>query len=90
MDVIFQKVGKDGWKGVFTVVHQARVEPKWYGKDGELLVDGYKEAAEEKKRGQGVGPLGRQQGAMEIERTSGSESSSSGGGGGVGGGGVKS
>ncbi|KXX73185.1 Sugar transporter STL1 [Madurella mycetomatis] len=38
MDNIFHKVG-DGWKGVFTVVHQAKIEPKWYGKNGELLVD---------------------------------------------------
>ncbi|KAL2258478.1 hypothetical protein VTK26DRAFT_8201 [Humicola hyalothermophila] len=38
MDNIFHKVGA-GWKGVFTVVRQARVEPRWYGKNGELLVD---------------------------------------------------
>jgi sugar porter (SP) family MFS transporter len=37
MDTIFHKV--HGWKGVFTVVHQARVEPRWYGKNGELLID---------------------------------------------------
>ncbi|KAK4104430.1 general substrate transporter [Parathielavia hyrcaniae] len=38
MDVIFHKVD-DGWKGVFTVVHRARVEPRRYGKRGELLVE---------------------------------------------------
>ncbi|KAG5982331.1 hypothetical protein E4U55_002045 [Claviceps digitariae] len=36
MDTIFQKV--HGWKGVFQVVHQARIEPRRYGKNGELLV----------------------------------------------------
>lgn len=36
MDSIFQKV--HGWKGAFTVVHQARVEPRRYGKNGELLI----------------------------------------------------
>lgn len=36
MDIIFQKV--HGWKGAFQVVHQARIEPRRYGKNGELLV----------------------------------------------------
>nr|AXS58695.1 sugar transporter-like protein homeolog p [Epichloe coenophiala] len=36
MDSIFQKV--HGWKGAFQVVHQARVEPRRYGKNGELLI----------------------------------------------------
>ncbi|EAA31803.2 putative sugar transporter [Neurospora crassa] len=35
MDMIFHKV--DGWKGYFTVVHQAKVEPKWYDKDGQRI-----------------------------------------------------
>lgn len=35
MDMIFHKV--DGWKGYFTVVHQAKVEPKWYDKDGKRI-----------------------------------------------------
>ncbi|KAG6006069.1 hypothetical protein E4U21_007429 [Claviceps maximensis] len=35
MDTIFQKV--HGWKGAFEVVHQAEIEPRRYGKDGELL-----------------------------------------------------
>jgi hypothetical protein len=39
MDVIFKKVEGSGWKGVFTVVKQAEVEPMWYSKDGELLID---------------------------------------------------
>ncbi|KAH8742629.1 hypothetical protein F5883DRAFT_668312 [Diaporthe sp. PMI_573] len=37
MDSNFHKVL--GWKGVFSVVHQAKVEPKRYGKNGELLID---------------------------------------------------
>lgn len=36
MDLIFQKVS--GWRAAFTVVHQARVEPRHYGKNGELLI----------------------------------------------------
>ncbi|KAG6034115.1 hypothetical protein E4U19_003802 [Claviceps sp. Clav32 group G5] len=36
MDTIFQKV--HGWKGAFQVVHQARIEPRRYGKNGELLI----------------------------------------------------
>ncbi|KAK1778026.1 general substrate transporter [Copromyces sp. CBS 386.78] len=35
MDMIFRKV--DGWKGYFTVVHQAKVEPRWYDKDGKRI-----------------------------------------------------
>jgi hypothetical protein len=45
MDTIFQKV--KGWKGAFTVVHQARVEPRRYGKNGELLIS-YDESSDEK------------------------------------------
>lgn len=36
MDTIFHKVG--GWKAAFTVVDQARREPRRYGKNGELLI----------------------------------------------------
>lgn len=36
MDVIFHKV--TGWKGAFTVVRQAKIEPHQYGKNGELLI----------------------------------------------------
>ncbi|KAF5136621.1 Sugar transporter STL1 [Metarhizium anisopliae] len=36
MDIIFQKV--KGWRGAFTVVHQAEIEPRRYGKNGELLI----------------------------------------------------
>lgn len=58
MDNIFHKVGA-GWKGVFTVVHQARVEPRWYGKNGELLVD-YEQTEEHKSHVAGrEGVLGR-------------------------------
>jgi MFS family permease len=48
MDSIFHKVDP-GWKGVFTVVRQARVEPRWYGKHGELLVD-YEQTEEHRRR----------------------------------------
>lgn len=37
MDVIFQKT--TGWKGWFTVVNRAHVEPRRYGKHGEMLID---------------------------------------------------
>lgn len=36
MDSIFQAVS--GFKGTFTVVHQARTQPRRYGKNGELLI----------------------------------------------------
>jgi hypothetical protein len=36
MDTIFQKVS--GFKGAFDVVEQARIEPRRYGKNGELLI----------------------------------------------------
>ncbi|KAG6042187.1 hypothetical protein E4U41_003933 [Claviceps citrina] len=36
MDTIFQNV--HGWRGAFQVVHQARIEPRRYGKNGELLL----------------------------------------------------
>ncbi|KAG5929391.1 hypothetical protein E4U42_006131 [Claviceps africana] len=39
MDTIFQKV--HGWQGAFQVVHQARIEPRRYGKNGELLAGPY-------------------------------------------------
>jgi hypothetical protein len=36
MDNIFQKV--KGFRGAFDVVEQARIEPRRYGKNGELLI----------------------------------------------------
>ncbi|KOS23340.1 Sugar transporter STL1 [Escovopsis weberi] len=36
MDTIFQKV--DGIRGVFTIVRQAEIEPRRYGKNGKLLI----------------------------------------------------
>ncbi|KAF7561967.1 hypothetical protein G7046_g2188 [Stylonectria norvegica] len=36
MDTIFH--GVSGWKGAFSVVNQARIEPRRYGKNGELLI----------------------------------------------------
>lgn len=50
MDSIFHHVS--GWKGVFTVVHQAKVEPRRYGKNGELLVD-YSDTEEGRAHGHG-------------------------------------
>ncbi|TEA16362.1 Sugar transporter STL1 [Colletotrichum sidae] len=47
MDSIFSKV--KGAKGIFSVVHQARVEPRRYGKNGELLIH-YDEAKEGQAR----------------------------------------
>jgi MFS family permease len=37
MDSIFHKV--HGLKGALTVVHQAKIEPRRYGKHGEILID---------------------------------------------------
>ncbi|POS73305.1 hypothetical protein DHEL01_v208301 [Diaporthe helianthi] len=50
MDSIFHHVS--GWKGIFTVVHQAKVEPRRYGKNGELLVD-YSDTEEGRAHGHG-------------------------------------
>ncbi|PHH83696.1 hypothetical protein CDD82_4658 [Ophiocordyceps australis] len=36
MDTIFQKV--KGWRGALDVVRQAQIEPRRYGKNGELLI----------------------------------------------------
>jgi len=66
MDNIFHKV--DGWKGVFTVVHRARIEPRWYGTNGELLVD-YEATEEHKRRVKDANPRGQ---PLKAE-TSGSE-----------------
>lgn len=69
MDSIFHNV-TPGWKGVFEVVHQAKVEPRRYGKNGELLVDysdteegrahghGQRRASDEEKGGAGHGDNG--------------------------------
>lgn len=52
MDSIFQKVS--GWRAAFTIVHQAKIEPRRYGKNGELLIT--VEEAEDKARAEhGVG-----------------------------------
>ncbi|KAK0387133.1 hypothetical protein NLU13_5446 [Sarocladium strictum] len=45
MDIIFQKV--TGWKAAFTVVQQANIEPRRYGKNGELLMS-YGDSGDEK------------------------------------------
>lgn len=51
MDSIFHNVAP-GWKGVFQVVHQAKVEPRRYGKNGELLMD-YSDTEEGRAHGHG-------------------------------------
>ncbi|EAQ85666.1 hypothetical protein CHGG_06919 [Chaetomium globosum CBS 148.51] len=77
MDNIFHKV-EDGWKGVFTVVKTAKAEPRWYGKNGELLVD-YQQTEEHRRHVKEAG------GVVAPEKTSG-EGDGSGSGSGSGGG----
>ncbi|KAK4140183.1 general substrate transporter [Dichotomopilus funicola] len=72
MDTIFHKVDA-GWKGVFTVVHQARKEPRWYGKNGELLVD-YEQTEEHLRHVRPQQPAA----AVPSEKRSGEEGSGSG------------
>lgn len=57
MDGIFQKLAP-GWRGVFQVVHQAEIEPRRYGKNGELLVD-YADTEEGRAHGHGYGVMER-------------------------------
>lgn len=72
MDNIFQKV-EPGMKGVFTVVHHARTEPRWYGKNGELLVD-YEQTQEHRQHVQAEGIMAQPE--KEVARkTSGSDES---------------
>ncbi|KAK3296680.1 uncharacterized protein B0H64DRAFT_372122 [Chaetomium fimeti] len=78
MDNIFHKVD-DGWKGVFTVVHQTKAEPRWYGRNGAPLVD-YQQTDEHRRH---VGEAG----VVAPEKTSG-EGDGSGSGSGSGGGGA--
>jgi sugar porter (SP) family MFS transporter len=52
MDHIFHKV--TGFQGIFTVVRQAKTEPRWYGKNGELLVDYEKTEEHQKNVEQGL------------------------------------
>lgn len=51
MDGIFHKL-EPGWRGVMGAVHQAQVEPRRYGKNGELLID-YSETDEGRAHGHG-------------------------------------
>lgn len=51
MDSIFHKL-KPGWAGVFETVHQANVEPRRYGKNGEVLID-YSDTEEAHMHGHG-------------------------------------
>ncbi|KAL0938431.1 sugar transporter stl1 [Colletotrichum truncatum] len=58
MDSIFAKVGTS-WKGALKIVHQAEVEPRRYGKNGELLIhyddikEGEGRATTRENRGEG-------------------------------------
>ncbi|KAK2608184.1 hypothetical protein N8I77_006808 [Diaporthe amygdali] len=78
MDSIFHNVSP-GFKGVFEVVHQAKVEPRRYGKNGELLVD-YSDTEEGRAHGHGLGRHGDEEKATTSH---GDNSSSSQGGNGV-------
>lgn len=60
MDGIFHKLAP-GWKGVLQAVHQAEIEPRRYGKNGELLVE-YSDTEEGRAHRHGHG---RQNGLME-------------------------
>lgn len=51
MDSIFHKL-QPGWAGVFGAVHQAEVEPRRYGKNGEVLID-YSDTEEARAHGHG-------------------------------------
>lgn len=51
MDSIFEKL-KPGWAGALQVVHQAEIEPRRYGKNGEVLIE-YEDT--ESGRGHGHG-----------------------------------
>lgn len=70
MDTIFHKV--HGWKGTVTVVNQARIEPRWYGKNGELLID-YEQTAEHQTH---VGGPGHQDEKVANGATNGSTEAS--------------
>ncbi len=52
MDSIFHKV--TGWSAWFSVVHQAKIEPRRYGKKGELLID-YEQTEEHAQHTHGHG-----------------------------------
>ncbi|KAK4219788.1 general substrate transporter [Rhypophila decipiens] len=71
MDAIFAKV--DGWKGWFTVVHQAKVEPRWYGNKGELLVDLEQMKVHRKTHGGGSGgsrdTMGQEKSTVEEQES---------------------
>lgn len=53
MDSIFHKL-QPGWAGVFGAVRQADVEPRRYGKHGEVLID-YSDTEEGRIHGHGQG-----------------------------------
>lgn len=72
MDSIFHNVSP-GFKGVFQVVHQAKVEPRRYGKNGELLVD-YSDTEEGRAHGHGLGRHGDEEKATTSHGDNGSSS----------------
>lgn len=71
MDSIFHHVS--GWKGVFSVVHQAKVEPRRYGKNGELLVD-YSDTEEGRAHGHGQHRNSDEKGGVASHGDNGSSS----------------
>lgn len=77
MDSIFEKL-KPGWAGALQAVHQAEVEPRRYGKNGEVLID---YADTEAGRDHGRRGRGEARGAVlgEDEKAGGGREKSSGG-----------
>lgn len=57
MDVIFRKT--TGLRGWFTVVNRAYVEPRRYGKHGEILIDYEETEIHQARRASGGDVLGR-------------------------------
>lgn len=70
MDSIFHKL-QPGWAGVLGAVRQAEVEPRRYGKHGEVLID-YSDTEEGRVHGHGQGR------GADYEKASASHSNASG------------
>jgi sugar porter (SP) family MFS transporter len=68
MDTIFHKV--KGWQGVLDVVKQADIEPRWYGNNGEALVD-YEQTEEHQRHV--LGQVGQKVDENRVEHARGQE-----------------
>lgn len=76
MDSIFHKL-QPGWAGVLGAVRQAEVEPRRYGKHGEVLID-YSDTEEARAHGRGrTAEAGADRGAAD-DKASASHSNGSG------------